>query len=124
MSAPPPTPASVPTLDLKALESIRTFPGGARILTDSIAAYRRTAPQQLASMREAASADDRERVRQIAHTLKSSSAMLGMGHLATILRQIEQQSADLSAEAMDKLCKEAESTYEHAEPELAAYVTQ
>ena len=124
MHSPSYTPASTSALDLNALESIRTFPGGTRILTESIAAYRRSAPQQLASMRAAVSADNRESVRRIAHTLKSSSAMLGMGRLAAILRQMEQQSPELSAEALADLCAEAESTFAHAEPELAAYVTR
>ena len=124
MRSPSPTPSSTSALDLSALESIRTFPGGARILTDSIAAYRRSAPQQLVALRTAVSAHNRESARQIAHTLKSSSAMLGMGRLAAILRQMEQQAADQPIEALDGLCTEAELTYAHAEPELAVYVTQ
>ena len=50
--------------------------------------------------------------------------MLGMGRLAAILRQMEQQAADQPIEALDGLCTEAELTYAHAEPELAVYVTQ
>ena len=110
-------------LDLSAIESIRTFPGGGRILSESITAYRRTAPQQLNALRDAIADDRREDVRRVAHTLKSSSAMLGVAHLAQLLRQIELQSVELTAAQLAQLCTEAQATFEAGEQELALYVT-
>ena len=111
-------------LDLNALESIRSFPGGTRILTDSIGAYRRTAPVQLNSLRLAITADNRDEVRRVAHTLKSSSSMLGMANLAALLKTIEQQCTELGQGDLEDLISEAELVYANAEGALVEYVVE
>ncbi len=121
----PPTPATrASALDLSALENIRTVPGGARILRESIGAYRRSAPRQLTSLREAIDADRRDEIQRIAHTLKSSSLMLGLAQLGAILRRVEQQALELDHQELQRLCVEAEATYDAGEQELALHVAE
>ncbi len=120
----PQTGKPVAGLDPVALNNILSFPGGARILSDSINAYRRTAPDQLAALRSAITANNRADVRRVAHTLKSSSAMLGATSLAALLRQLELKAAELEPSALQSLCAEAETTYLDSEKELGAYVNR
>jgi two-component system, sensor histidine kinase and response regulator len=110
------------TLDVAALESIRTFPGGVRILADSVAAYRRSAPQQLGALRAGVEVGNRDEIRRQAHTLKSSSAMLGIAELAKILRQIEMNAATMELAELERLCTDAEGTYDAGARELVLYV--
>jgi two-component system, sensor histidine kinase and response regulator len=110
------------TLDVAALESIRTFPGGVRILADSVTAYRRSAPEQLSSMRTGVETGNWAEVRRHAHTLKSSSAMLGIAELATVLRQIEMQAESMDRDSLLRLCADAEAIYDTGEAELVQYV--
>jgi two-component system sensor histidine kinase/response regulator len=114
-------PARAEGLDVSALESIRAISGGARVLAESIRVYRRNAPLQLRSLREAVTAGNRKDVHRLAHTLKSSSAMLGMTQLARLLRQIEQEAAGQTSVALDALCGNAETSYDVGEKELALY---
>ncbi|MEP6491536.1 MAG: response regulator [bacterium] len=109
-------------LDVSALDKILVISGGARILTDAIAAYRLTAPEQLTLLREAIAADNRVDVRILAHTLKSSSTLLGVAHLAQLLRRMELESADLTSADLKRLCDEAVLTYHASEQELATHV--
>ena len=107
-------------LDANALASLRDFPGGARILAASIAAYRSTAPGQLAELLQAASAGDRAVIQRIAHTLRSSSALLGVSRLAAVLRQLEQESETMDMDALSGLCAVADDCCTEGLRELTA----
>ncbi len=110
-------------LDQDALASILSFPGGARILSDSVNAYHRVAPTQIRELREAIETGRREDVHRIAHTLKSSSAMLGVSHLADLLRQMEQVAKSADDSELTRLCRSAECAFDAGCNDLQVYVT-
>ncbi len=109
-------------LDMRAIEEFEKFPGGLSILSDCIGAYRNHAPEQLAALRSAIATNQRTEIHRMAHTLKSSSAMLGASQLALLMRQIETQAAGLDLAALDQLRVEAERLYGLAAEALEAYV--
>lgn len=106
-------------LDQKALDNFREFPGGIGILIETIGIFRRNAPAQLAQLQAAIAEDDRDTVHRAAHTLKSSSAMLGMSTLADVLRTIERESRDLSRPSLDTLFSEAQCAFDGGDRQLA-----
>ena len=110
------------SLDLSALESFRTFPGGARILADSIGAYRRTAPTQLDLLSSALATGDRDSLHREAHKLKSSSAMLGLAHLGKVLNQLELQAQHATVADLERLFTEARAVYCVGEQQLSNYL--
>jgi two-component system, sensor histidine kinase and response regulator len=89
-----------PRLHLSALDSFRSFPGGDRIARSAVHVYRTNTPLQLDKLRAAVDANDRSEVRRMAHTLKSSSAMLGAARLAHGLRDLEKSASELPAETL------------------------
>ena len=109
-------------LNPDAIASILTFPGGERILSDSIIAYNRVAPTQIYELREAIMSGRRDDVHRIAHTLKSSSAMLGVMQLADLLREIEQLARSAEDKELIRLCESAASAFEAGCTDLKVYV--
>ena len=89
-----------PRLHVSALDSFRSFPGGDRIAKTAIHVYRTNTPLQLDQLRAAVDANDRGEVRRMAHSLKSSSAMLGAARLAHGLRDLEKSATELPADIL------------------------
>ena len=81
-------------IDEKALEEIRKLQGsGTPDLLESIVdRYLKDAPRLLQSMREAAATANGDALRRAAHTLKSTSATLGVIRLAQHCREIENRA--------------------------------
>jgi len=86
------------TLDPRVLAGFQSFPGGGRILANAVQAYLRDADEGLRDLRVACPAGDRDTVRRIAHTLKSSSAMLGATRLAALFQALEREAPAAPAE--------------------------
>ncbi len=87
-------------LDEAALNAILACPGGERILRGAIAAYLKDAPQRIEELRLAQSRADIHVVKRVAHTLKSSSAMLGAFSLSELCLAVELQAAAAGSEAV------------------------
>jgi CheY-like chemotaxis protein len=78
-------------IDPRAIEQIRALqrPGAPDILHKVIATYLQEAPQLLDAVRQAVAKDDAQALHHAAHSLKSTSAMLGAHTLAGLCKQLE-----------------------------------
>ena len=93
-AAEPSTPgsASSAALDHRVLRELQADLGGAEALRQVIATFLDGTPRFLAALRDAAARNDASGMRQAAHALKSSSAMLGAIALSTQCGELEQFS--------------------------------
>lgn len=91
---------TAPVLDASALDAIRALDddGGDGLLREILAAYFASCPGLLAQMDEGFAASGADKVRIATHTLKSSSANLGAQRLADICKEAESaaRAGDLS----------------------------
>jgi CheY-like chemotaxis protein/HPt (histidine-containing phosphotransfer) domain-containing protein len=108
------------TLDETALDTIRSFPGGEQILRDAVRALLETMPARLEELRRAAHADDREAVRSLSHSLKSTTRMLGARRLALLLQRLEQTSQQATRDALLSLVEEVGAHFATVQSPLAA----
>jgi len=101
-------------LDATALARLRELdPGGkAGLLNRVLQAYTQSLERMLAQWRAARSAGDASAMRQVAHTLKSSSASVGALGLSTLCAEVEARLRDGRMEGLetqlDMLTAEAE----------------
>ncbi|WP_374681775.1 response regulator [Accumulibacter sp.] len=74
-----------------ALDTLRLLPGpnGVLLVQKVIGAYLADTPPRFAQLQAAVDAGDAEALRQIAHSLKSSSATVGAEHLAELCKALE-----------------------------------
>ncbi|ABQ25191.1 Hpt domain protein [Geotalea uraniireducens Rf4] len=79
-------------LDQAALDNIRSLNNDAEpdVLGKVVCIYLRNSPQLLRSLSEAVAKCDAPVIEQAAHSLKSSSAMLGAMKLANLLTELEE----------------------------------
>ena len=78
-------------LDSGALDALRALQreGSPDFLLKMVALYLKSAPDLIHRMEEAVSDGDAEEAHLAAHSLKSSSALLGAHHLSTLCREVE-----------------------------------
>lgn len=91
-----PSPAAVaaapePELDAAALATLRSLDptGGNKLLDRVLGAFETSTARLLPQLRAARAAADAETVKQVAHTLRSSSASLGAVKLSRLCAEIE-----------------------------------
>ncbi|MEM7357330.1 MAG: response regulator, partial [Acidobacteriota bacterium] len=90
--AAPPT-IEDPVLDTGVLESLRDLDDGdGEILRETVDVFLETTPERLAGLRSALQVDDRESVERLAHTLKSSSGIVGGKRMMAICAELEKSS--------------------------------
>jgi len=123
-ATPPPTaldPADSP-LDECALAQIRALrrPGQPSVLGKVIGLYLDSAPALLQQLRAAVEAGDGEALRQVAHSLKSSSANLGATQLAACCKELEQRGRDWCLEGVAALLAEVDGHYGRVREALIA----
>ena len=84
-------PASGEVIDVEVLQQLRELgeTTGRDILGKVIGHFREQAPRDVVDLRKALNADDGERLRRIAHGLKSSSANLGARELSSRFAELE-----------------------------------
>ncbi len=82
----------MPPLDRDSMEGLRQL--GQDVLDDMIDLYLEDTPPRLAALHAAVAVGDAGRVRDLAHTVKGSSANFGAGELADLCRMLEQQARD------------------------------
>ena len=87
-------------LDESALDAIRNCPNGDRILRGAIEGFRRDTPARLAELRQAQIDGDIEVVERVAHTLKSSSALLGARRLSKLCLRVEREASTPASETV------------------------
>ncbi len=87
-------PATLGPLDGDRLRSLEDQLGDAGLLRDTVRTYLAEMPGRRAALETALDTDDRDTLRLVSHSLKSSSAMLGAMALAAVCAELEQQSTD------------------------------
>jgi len=90
--AAPASPVSPETLDPSVLAELRDQLGDGDAVRTIITTFLQSAPGLLASLRDAAGKGDAAELRRAAHTLKSSSAMLGARALSLACAELERLS--------------------------------
>jgi HPt (histidine-containing phosphotransfer) domain-containing protein len=103
--------ATAAMLDREVLAQLREELGGAEALRQVIDTFLEGTPRFLAGLRDAASRGDAPGMQQVAHTLKSTSAMLGATGLSAQCAELERLSragavpdAVSRVAAIDALC--------------------
>lgn len=108
-----PSPDEAPAVDAEAIAALRRWqrPGAPALLARLVAMYRAEAPERLEAIDAAIAGGHAEDLRQAAHPLKSSSAMLGAKRLAALGASLEDcgrecrlaDAAGLAAQAREEL---------------------
>ncbi|MGE3389583.1 MAG: ATP-binding protein [Gammaproteobacteria bacterium] len=90
------SPVEPPVLDHTPLDALRAMqrPGRPDILANVITTYLDATPRLLADMRGHLAANDHAALRAVAHSLKSSSASLGLVRLSRLCADIESRGPD------------------------------
>jgi signal transduction histidine kinase/CheY-like chemotaxis protein/HPt (histidine-containing phosphotransfer) domain-containing protein len=94
--------------------------GGAEALHEVIQTFLRGAPELLATLRDAAGQGDTIGIERAAHTLKSSSAMVGAFALSSRCAELERLSRTEPIEAIRSRVADIRALYEAARAALAA----
>ncbi len=89
-----------PRLQSSALDTFLALPGGDRIAHAAKLTFCETTPRLMEELSAAVEAGDRESVARIAHSLKSSSAMLGAMRLSHGLRALEREAREVPVEVL------------------------
>jgi len=109
-------------LDRYALEGLReimaSVPGGIGAV---VQAFLEDTPKLFGNLRRALAAGDAKGVAAAAHTLKSTSATLGVTALAECCREMEQRGRAGDLAGLAALQAEAEGMFERARPLLQAW---
>ncbi|CAN5395323.1 hypothetical protein BH10PSE17_BH10PSE17_09870 [soil metagenome] len=85
---------------------------GADFVIELVDTFAEEAPGLLAEMRTALATDAAEKFRRAAHSLKSNSSTFGATRLATMARTLEMEGLVSSADSLDALEREFETTLE------------
>ncbi|HYV96165.1 MAG TPA: response regulator [Gemmatimonadaceae bacterium] len=109
-------------IDEAAIESIRSFPGGDRILAETVKAMTATMPDKLRELETAVEHGNRVSVRAQAHSLKSSTGMLGATRLSTLLRTLETDADVADLPKLEGILGEIVTEYDAAETALRELV--
>ncbi|MCF7970052.1 MAG: response regulator [Methylococcaceae bacterium] len=96
-------------LDKKALARISQLSNSPTILNKIIQLYLESAPQQMMALQSAAEMEDWDKIKAIAHSLKSASANLGALQLTASCAQLESQSADLNINVLQPVINRIEN---------------
>jgi HPt (histidine-containing phosphotransfer) domain-containing protein len=84
-----------PLIDEQALDELRAYnTSGQDMISVLIGMFLDDAPGQVDNLKEAFAAADANRVRQLAHSLKSSAATLGAARLAQTFAELEHQARE------------------------------
>lgn len=83
-------------IDESALDAIRSLqrPGKPDILARIVNMYMEKSPELIAAIQEGVAANDCDKVKMAAHTLKSSSAYVGASALAEVCSQVESKASN------------------------------
>jgi HPt (histidine-containing phosphotransfer) domain-containing protein len=97
------------------------LPGGRTFVSATIEQFRSETPHALESLRGAITVDDRALMHRLAHTLKSTSALLGMAEFARSLERIEARAESGTAAELDVLYRESMACWTASESDLARH---
>jgi len=109
-------------IDHKVLDNIRALQqtGSPDLLGKMIGLYLTHTPELIQALRQAVARSDAEDITMQAHSLKSSSAMVGATRLSTLCRDLEAMGRQRVIQAAPGSLAEIESEYARVERELEA----
>ena len=107
-------------LEIEALDSLRQLqaPGKPKLLHRAVTIFLESTPGRLEDIRQAIDNRDHETVWQTAHTLKTSSAMLGATRLAELFAEMETCGRKEEMESVRRIQEQLEAEYEFVAGEL------
>jgi CheY-like chemotaxis protein len=113
-------------LDQEVLDQLRSIsrPGAPPMLKRVFDIYQRSAPDQLSDIRQAIEQGCGESLKQVAHSLKSSSANLGARRLSDLCQQLERMGAGGDLGGAGDLIKQLEIEYAETVRALRELVAQ
>ncbi len=100
-------------IDQKALKNIRALQseGAENILNKVITLFLDDTPKQLEKLQQALRDNDANTIHSIAHSLKSSSASLGLISMSTLLKDLEEKGRTNSLSGASKLIVQIKDSY-------------
>lgn len=112
--------AAPPAVDLAALSAAETDVGHTTLI-ELITLFLTHGGTQIAAAREAAAAGRREKVRLVAHQLKSMSYYLGARSLSSLCAEIEAACKEGRHPDLPSEVRRLEALFGRVKPELEAY---
>jgi two-component system sensor histidine kinase/response regulator len=109
----------LPVLDRQVFDELREAAGD-DFMPEMIGEFLEDSPRQIAGMRESAARGDQEELRRCAHSLKTTSATLGLPALAARCRELEELARIGVPAGADDLISTVEAAYQPAATALAA----
>jgi HPt (histidine-containing phosphotransfer) domain-containing protein len=118
--------AHITQLDRAALNKIRALQndGGAEILIKVVNLYLENSPKQLQAIQQSIAQGDAAKLRNAAHSLKSSSASLGATTLAALCKEIEEKGRNRQMHGLETTLSVLEFEYAAACRALSAEIKQ
>ncbi|OLC53287.1 MAG: hypothetical protein AUH92_06265 [Acidobacteria bacterium 13_1_40CM_4_69_4] len=115
-SAAPPEPAPSDgdgPIDMKTLDSMRTVrqEGRADLVARAVSLYLKSSPEQVKELHDAVDRNETATLNRLAHSLKSSSAMIGALRLSELCRRLEIQARDDRLESAAERVAEIEAEF-------------
>ncbi len=103
-------------IDWAVLNGLREFQAEDEpdLVQELVGLFKREAPPQIAAIRAAITAGDAERLRKAAHSLKGSSANLGVRLVSALGADLEQKGRSGTVEGADALLAQLEREYARA----------
>jgi TMAO reductase system sensor TorS len=114
------SPATDAIIDLEAIACLRQIrtPGKPDLLIRSITIFLESSPERLENLRRALGESDHETIWQTAHTLKTSSAILGARQLSAMFREMEQAGRKQDLETSRRLGEKIAAEFDLVTGEL------
>lgn len=108
-------------IDRKIIGDLRELQinGAEGLLGKIVTLFLNETPQQLKGLRQAIQEQDTEKVRSIAHSLKSSSATIGAMFLSSLLKELEENARSGSLEGTSDLLGRVEKEFQKTIPPLS-----
>lgn len=113
-------------LDMKVIESIRSLhkPGRENLLHRMIRLYLQRSPELIEEMRQSLKEGDMVRLQRAAHTLKSTSASMGIQRVAKLSLDLELMASKNRLEEPEQLIDSIEQEFLRARPHLEALLQE
>lgn len=111
-------------IDLKLFAELQQMVNNDTVLSEVVNQYLLDSPQKLATLSEALASDDQETLKRVAHTLKSTSVMLGASHLGELCRQLEAIAPTAAPTVYQALVSDIKTEYEKVHPILQQNLPQ
>ncbi|MDQ1245691.1 MAG: hypothetical protein QG597_58 [Actinomycetota bacterium] len=112
-----------PAIDTATLDALESDIGDRGFVVDTVEVYLAELPERVASIAAGLEADRADDVKAIAHSLKSSSAMLGALRMASLCATLEHQGATGQGFDSTTVVAQVRAEAAAAEAGLRAYVT-